>query len=55
MDHSFGSPFIYTDTIHNAILFIDTPRMLDVNSLIMKPYLAIIASNDWQSLLTLIN
>ena len=40
---------IYTDTIHNAILFIDTSTMLDTTQLIYligKPCLAIIASKD---------
>ena len=36
-DRSFGYPIIYTDTIHNVVLFI-------AHSLIGKPYLAIIAS-----------
>ena len=41
-DRSFGCSFIYTDIIHNAILFIDTS--IKLNHLIREPYLAIIAS-----------
>ena len=42
-DRSFGCPIIYTETSHNAILFIHTSIMLYT---IGKPYLMIIASND---------
>ena len=33
-DCSFVCPVIYTDSIHNAILFIDTSIMLDTTKLI---------------------
>ena len=48
-DRSFGCPIILTDAIHNAILFIDTPTMLDTAKAIFlsrKLYLAIIVSNE---------
>ena len=49
-DSSFGRPIIYTGTIHNAILLTGTSNMhylfLKAHSLIGKPYLMIIASND---------
>ena len=47
-DRSFGCAIIYTDTIHYAILFIESSTILDITtySLIGKPYMAIIASND---------
>ena len=34
-DRSFGCPVIYTDTIHNAVLFIDTSTMLDTTKIIL--------------------
>ena len=52
---SFGCPIIYTDTIHNAIFFVDTSTMRDTNthSLIGTPCLAIIASNAFSRILRL--
>ena len=34
-DHFVGCPIIYTDTIHNDILFINTSTMLDTAKLIL--------------------
>ena len=47
-DRSLGSPINYTDTIHYAILFIDTSTILNTTKLFLigKPYMAIIASED---------
>ena len=46
-DRIFGCPVIYTNTIHMAILFIDTPQCIiqQCHSSIGKHYLTIIASN----------
>ena len=47
-DHSFSCLIINTDTIHKAILFIDTPTMLHTIKFILigKAYLTIIATNE---------
>ena len=34
-DRSFGYPIIYTDTMYNAILFIDTSTIFDTTKLIL--------------------
>ena len=35
-DRSFGWSIIYTDTFHNAILFIDTSTILDKTKLFLE-------------------
>ena len=49
-DQAFSCLIIYTDTIHNAILFTDTHEMLDTMQSILTPYFAIIISNDFSQL-----
>ena len=35
-DHPFGCPIIYTDTIHNAILFTDTLTIFDTTTVFIN-------------------